>query len=215
MRRALLTVGLCLAAAVAHADAGLHVLSGGGRNEYGAALFAGYESAGVNVWLDREDLNRSVSVAYVHRWRGFETSTDRYRPLLSSPHAALYLRDFSNVDYTTERGTALGFGFGGGLSGKLGTPTGSFSLVLGPTLAAQGFWVVREGTHGLNARFPVGVDLGVEARFGHWAPFGLVRPVVDLFPGRSPAYRFEVGIGVGYWFEPPQAEPGKPRPPGP
>lgn len=216
MRRALAILAVLAASALAAADPMPRVITGGAREEAGAGLALGWDSVGLNAWIDRADINRTASLSYVYRWRGLSSGTEKYRSLVKTPHFGLFFRSYDTLDLITAGGTAVGMGMGFGLGLRTGTASGSFSVVAAPLAAIDGFWVVREGEHGLSARVPLGAELGVEGRVGRLVLFANVRPLVDVWPHRSAAYRLQAFAGAGWTFDlPGPREPGKPAPSGP
>lgn len=214
MRRALALAALV--PALAFAEPMPRVVTGGARQELGASLAAGYDSVGINAWIDREDVNRTASASWIYRWRGFTTGTEKYRSLYKSPHLGLFFRSYDTTDVITAGGLALGLGMGFGLGLRAGTASGSLSVVASPLAAIDGFWVLREGEHGLSARVPLGAELGVEGNVGRLELFATGRSYLDVWPGRSPAYRFQALAGAGWIFDLPRPrKKGQPAPPGP
>jgi len=214
--RALAAALILFGSGIAFADPSPRVITGLVKPEAGAAVAAGTDSVSISAWIERPDLTRTASLQFVYRTLGIVSGTERFKMLVQKPNVSLFFRDYSSAYAYLQGGTAVGLSKGFGLGLRAGPADGAFSAVLSPTAQIDGFWVIREGTSGISARVPLGLELALTGRFVRVMPFALVRGFEDVWLHKSPAYRYEALAGVGYTFDlPGPREKGKPLPPGP
>lgn len=197
LRRLLLSVVLLTAASVARADLPLAPAMAGRNSEAGVGAYAGWRSAALLAWRERESGGTQSSLSYVYAWRGVEAAQAESWNLLRGPNGALQVRLLSSQSLLTAGGFGVMGALGGGLNGRLGTAAGGFSALLGVHASAQGAFTAGQGG---AVRFPVGLDLGLEGKLGSLRPFALLRPTVDLQFDRPVALRMELGVGAGWGF---------------
>ncbi|MBS2030063.1 MAG: hypothetical protein JST54_19330 [Deltaproteobacteria bacterium] len=207
---------ILLGSGVAWADPSPRVIAGLVRPEAGAAVAAGTDTVSISAWIEKPDLTRTASVSFVYRWLGVVSGTERFKMVMQKPNLSIFFRDYSSASVYARGGTTVGLSKGFGLGFRAGPESGVFSAVLSPSAQIDGFWVIREGTSGISARVPLGLELAMTGRYARVVPFALVRGFEDVWLHRSPAYRYEALAGVGLTFDlPGPREKGKPLPPGP
>jgi hypothetical protein len=163
----------------------------------GLSAFGGTETAGLMLQLANEEGRAAFYLGYQYDTHGVILTRARSLTFLvaKSHIASLQFREGMGLTLLTKGGTGIEAGGGWAMLGRLGTPGGGFSAVLGPSVGISGTAAV--GDNGLSARFPVGAELGLEGRIGRIAPYLLLRPWADLWPGMHPVYRAELGLGIG------------------